>query len=63
MKRAISSALLLSILVVPVAGLVGCGEENSVTTQKTIKTPEGTTTVTDKSSVKTTDPAVKTEPK
>jgi hypothetical protein len=54
MKRAISSALLFSIFALPVAGLVGCGEETKVEKTTTVETPGGTATQTDTSSTKTT---------
>lgn len=61
MKRTIASALMFSVLALPLVALTGCAEESSVTSQKKITTPEGTTTITDKSTVKTTDPNVKTD--
>jgi hypothetical protein len=35
-------------------GLAGCGETSSVTDKKEVKGPEGTTTVTDKTTIKQT---------
>ncbi len=67
MKRMISSALLLSVFALPVAGIVGCGgEETKVTSTEKVSTPGGTATKTDTSSVKTTGdnpPVVKPEVK
>ncbi len=66
MKRAISSALLLSVFALPVAGLVGCGEEAKVESQTKVETEGGTTTATKTESVKTTGdnpPAVAPAPK
>jgi len=56
MKRAISSALLFSVFVLPVVGLVGCGEETKVEKTTEVKTPTGTTTEKQTDSVKTTEP-------
>ena len=61
MKRTITLGLMFSVLAFPLVALTGCGEESSVTTQQKIKTPEGTTTITDKKEVKSTDPNVKTD--
>jgi hypothetical protein len=47
-------------------GLAGCGEESSTKTEKEIKGPGGTATVTDKETVKTTGknpPSVPTDSK
>jgi hypothetical protein len=65
MKRMISSALLLSIFTLPVAGIVGCGEEAKVEKETTIKTPGGTTTETKTDTIKSTgdNPPVKVENK
>ena len=52
MKRILSSCLLFGILVFPVAGLVGCGEESKTGTKETITTPGGTTTTTSENKVK-----------
>jgi hypothetical protein len=54
MKRAISTALLFSLFALPVAGLVGCGEETKVEKTETIQTPDGSATKTDSSTLKTT---------
>ena len=54
MKRILSSCLLFGILVFPVAGLVGCGEESKTGTKETITTPGGTTTTTSENKVKST---------
>jgi hypothetical protein len=54
MKRILSSCLLFSILVFPVAGLVGCGEESKTGTKETITAPGGTTTTTSENKVKST---------
>lgn len=55
MKRTLSSGLILGLLLFPVAGLVGCGQEESKTgTKETITTPGGTTTTTSEHRVKST---------
>ena len=51
MKRYIASALVLGLLSFTTVGLVGCGEQATTKTQETVKTPEGTTTTTDKHTV------------
>ena len=54
MKRILSSALILGLLLFPVAGLVGCGEESKTGRKETITTPGGTTTTTTENKVKST---------
>ena len=54
MKRTLSSALILGLLLFPVAGLVGCGQESKTGTKETITTPGGTTTTTSETKVKST---------
>ena len=53
MKRALLLSAVLGLLA-PVA-LVGCGgEESSVTKEETIKTPDGTKTITDEKKIENT---------
>lgn len=55
MRRILSSGLILGLLLFPVAGLVGCGQESkTVTKETTITTPGGTTTTTSETKVKST---------
>jgi hypothetical protein len=54
MKRILSSGLIFGLLLFPVAGLVGCGEESKTGTKETITTPGGTTTTTSENKVKST---------
>ena len=55
MKRALSSALTLGLLLLPVVGLVGCGGHEAKTERtETITTPGGTTTTTSDVKVKST---------
>ncbi|MGZ3386684.1 MAG: hypothetical protein ACXVB5_17430 [Isosphaeraceae bacterium] len=57
MKRILSSGLILGLLLFPVAGLVGCGQESKTgtkETKETITTPGGTTTTTSETKVKST---------
>ena len=54
MKRTLSSALILGLLVFPAVGLVGCGEESKTGRTETITTPGGTTTTTTETKVKST---------
>jgi len=52
MKRALASALVVSAITG--FGLAGCGEESKVTDKSTVSTPDGSTTVTKETKVKTT---------
>ena len=54
MKRTLSSALILGLLVFPAVGLMGCGEESKVGRTETVTTPGGTTTSTTETKVKST---------
>ena len=54
MKRTLSSALILGLLLFPAVGLVGCGEESKTGTTETITTPGGTTTTSTETKVKST---------
>ena len=54
MKRILSSALILGLLVFPAVGLVGCGEQSKTGSTETITTPGGTTTTTTERKVKST---------
>jgi len=54
MRRILSSGLILGLLVFPVAGLVGCGQESKTVTKETIATPGGTTTTSTETKVKST---------
>jgi hypothetical protein len=47
MKRFLSSVLTLGIVAFFPLALTGCGEESKVETKETIKTPNGTKTITD----------------
>jgi hypothetical protein len=54
MKRTLSSALVFSVLALPVVGLVGCSDKAATTEKETVTTPEGTTTTTTEKEVKST---------
>jgi hypothetical protein len=54
MKRTLSSALILGLLVVPTVGLVGCGEESKTGRTEAVTTPGGTTTTSTEIKVKST---------
>ena len=54
MKRTLSSALILGLLLFPAVGLVGCGEQAKTARTETITTPGGTTTTTTERKVKST---------
>ncbi len=54
MKRILSSALVFGLLVLPAAGLVGCGEESKTGKTETVTTPGGTTTSSTETKVKST---------
>ncbi len=54
MKRILSSTLILGALLLPVVGLVGCGEESKTGRTETISTPGGTTTTTSEVKVEST---------
>jgi hypothetical protein len=54
MKRTLSSALILGLLVFPCAGLVGCGTESKKEATETVTSPGGTTTTTSEVKVKST---------
>ena len=54
MKRTLSSALILGLLLFPAVGLVGCGEESKTVRTETITTPGGTTTTSTETKVKST---------
>jgi hypothetical protein len=54
MKRILSSGLILGLLLFPVAGIVGCGEESKTKTTESISTSGGTTTSTSENKVKST---------
>jgi hypothetical protein len=52
MRRMLASALVLGIF--STVGLIGCGEEASVTKETTVETPGGSATTTDTKKVETT---------
>jgi len=54
MKRTLSSALILGLLVFPAVGLVGCGEESKTAKTETITTPGGKATTSPETKVKST---------
>jgi len=54
MKRTLSSALILGLLMFPVVGLVVCSEESKMGTTETVTTPGGTTTTSTETKVKST---------
>ncbi|WP_406700684.1 hypothetical protein V5E97_17985 [Singulisphaera sp. Ch08] len=54
MKRSLSSALILGLLVSPVIGLVGCGQESKVEKVETVSGPGGTTTTSSEVKVEST---------
>jgi hypothetical protein len=55
MKRILSSGLIFGLLLFPVAGLVGCGQESKMGKKtETITTPGGTTTTSSETKVKST---------
>jgi hypothetical protein len=54
MKRTLSSALILGLLLFPAIGLVGCGQESKTERTETITTPGGTTTTSTETKVKST---------
>jgi len=54
MKRTLSSALILDLLLLPAVGLMGCGEESKTGMTVTITTPGGTTTTSTQTKVKST---------
>ena len=54
MKRTVSPALILGLLLFPAVGLVGCGQESKTKSTETISTPSGTTTTTSENKVKST---------
>jgi len=54
MKRTLSSALILGLLLFPAVGLMGCGQESKTGRTETITTPGGTTTTTTETKVKST---------
>ncbi|MFI5454811.1 MAG: hypothetical protein ACHRXM_05110 [Isosphaerales bacterium] len=54
MKRTLSSALILGVLLFPAVGLVGCGEESKTVKTETITTPGGKTTKSTETKVKST---------
>ena len=54
MKRTLSSALILGLLMFPAVGLVGCSEESKMGTTETVTAPGGTTTTSTETKVKST---------
>ena len=54
MKRTLSSALILGLLVFSAVGLVGCGQETTTGRTETITTPGGSTTTSTETKVKST---------
>ncbi len=54
MKRTLSSALILGLLLFPAVALVGCGEESKMARTETVTTPGGTTTTSTETKVKST---------
>ncbi|MGC8643617.1 MAG: hypothetical protein ACP5XB_27480 [Isosphaeraceae bacterium] len=54
MKRTLSSALILGLLLFSAVCLVGCGQETTTGTTEKITTPGGTTTTTTERKVKST---------
>jgi hypothetical protein len=54
MKRTLSSALILGLLVFPAVGLVGCSQESATGRTETITTPGGSTTTSTETKVKST---------
>jgi hypothetical protein len=54
MKRTLSSALILGLLLSPAVGLVGCSQESKTGTSETITTPGGSTTTSTETKVKST---------
>ena len=54
MKRTLSVALILALLLFPAVGLVGCSQESKSGKTETITTPGGTTTTTSETKVKST---------
>jgi hypothetical protein len=54
MKRTLSSALILGLLLFPAVGLVGCSQESKMERTETVTTPGGTTTTTSEHKVKST---------
>lgn len=54
MKRTLSSALVFSVLALPVVGLVGCAEKAGTEQKETVTSPGGTTTTTTETNVKST---------
>ena len=54
MRRTLSSALVLGLLLFPAIGLVGCGQESKTGSTETITTPGGTTTSSTTTKVKST---------
>jgi hypothetical protein len=54
MKRILSSGLIFGLLLFPVAGLVGCGQETKTGTTEKFTTPGGTTTTSSETKVKST---------
>jgi hypothetical protein len=66
MRKLMTAMLAVAILSGLTIGMVGCTEEASVTKETTVKGPEGTSKVTEKSSVDKSGqnpPAVPGEPK
>jgi hypothetical protein len=51
MRRLVASTLMLSFLSI---GLIGCAEKSSTTTEKTVTTPQGKTTIKTETEVKKT---------
>ncbi len=56
MKRTVSLALILGVLVFPAVGLIGCGEESKTERKETITTDGGTTTSSTETKVNSTGP-------
>lgn len=54
MKRTLTSALILGLLLCPAVSMVGCGEEAKTTKSETITTGGGTTTTSSEAKVKST---------
>ncbi|WP_074306493.1 hypothetical protein [Singulisphaera sp. GP187] len=54
MKRSLSTALILGLLVLPAIGLVGCGHESKVEKTETVTGPGGTTSSSSEVKVKST---------
>ena len=54
MKRTLSSALILGLLLFPAVGLIGCGEESKTGRTETVTTPGGSTTTSTETKIKST---------